>query len=446
MPHILFSNKKKWIAILCVVSSLALAEDLAETFYLALQTDTTLQQALDNQLATMELLPQARADLLPLIDFTANSTYNNTNNPQLEQYNTYLYGATLTAPLLNLASWFQYRQVDDKIKSSVATYQDARQELMVTVANQYFLILKALDDLIFARSERIAFARHLEETKQKFNAGVIAITDVNVAQAKYDTALAQEISAENQVQDQQEIMGEITGVPAGDINILKYNITLHRPIPDDIDYWVKTAINQNYGLQAKRYDVNVAKKNIDIQRAGHYPVISANGATNVSVSVPPAQSRANTNSIGVTLNLPLFNSGKIIAQTRQAAREHDLAKQKVIENERILVSNVRQAFRGVLTQISQVKALQQSVISNKSALDATQAAFEVGTRTIVDVLNAQSDLLQAQSDLSKAKYDYIIESLKLKRFAGIIEAQDINIVNTWLHMPPKAMFPAKTNK
>ncbi len=447
MPDILFSNKKMLVATLCIaISSFALAEDLAETFDLALQTNTTLKQALDNQLATMEQLPQARADLLPLIDFTANSTYTNTNNPQLEQYNTYLYGATLTAPLLNLASWFQYRQVDDKIKAAVATYQDSRQELMVKVANQYFLILKALDNLIFTRAERIAFARHLEETKQKFSAGVIAITDVNVAQARYDNARAEEIRAENQVQDQQEIMGEITGIPAGDINILKPSITLHRPVPDDIDYWVKTAINQNYELQAKRYDVLVAKKNVDIQRAGHYPVISANGATNVSKSVPPLQYRANTNTIGVTLNMPLFNSGKIIAQTRQAAKEYDAAKQKAIETERVLVSNVRQAFRGVLTQISEVKALQQSVISNKSALDATQAAFEVGTRTIVDVLNAQSDLLQAQSDLSKAKYNYIVDSLKLKRFAGIIEVQDINIVNTWLQLPPTNLFPSKVNK
>lgn len=426
---------------LLLVCSMAFAEDLEQTLNIALDTDAILKQAYDNQMSVMELLPQARADLLPLIGLTANTTYTNTNDPQTGRYNTFLYGATLATPLLDLASWFQYRQVDDQIKSAVAIYQDTRQDLMVRVADQYFAILKALDDLIFARSERIAFSRHLDETKQKFNAGVIAITDVNVAQARYDNARAQEIAATNELHNQQEIMGEITGIPAKNINILKYNITLHSPQPGNIEYWVKIAREQNYDLQAKRFDIAAAKKNISIQRAGHYPTITANGATNVSKSVPPLPVVFNTNTIGLTVNMPLFNSGKIIAQTRQAAIDYDTAKQKEIQAERTTVSNVRQAYRGVLTQISQVSALQQAVISNKSALDATSAAFQVGTRTIVDVLNAQSDLLRAQSDLSKSKYDYIMESLRLKRFCGLIQYQDLDIVNTWLQPPPKGMYP-----
>ncbi|HSX20752.1 MAG TPA: TolC family outer membrane protein [Gammaproteobacteria bacterium] len=443
MSRLLSFSKTLCILTLSLVCSLTYAEDLEATYELALQTDAILQQAWDNELAVLELRPQARADLLPLIGLTWNSTYSNTNNPLLERYNTWLYGATLTAPIINLQTWFQYRQTDDEIKSAVATYQDTRQDLMVRVATQYFAILSALEDLLFARSERIAFARQLEETKQKFTAGVIAITDVNVAQARYDNAIAQEIAAINALHDQQEIMGEITGVPAKNVNILKYNITLHKPHPDDIDYWVKTTITTNYDLQSKRYDIAAAKKNISIQRAGHYPTLTANGASNVSRSVPPDPEISNTNTIGLTLNLPLFNSGKVISQTRQAAAEYDTAKQKEIQAERTAISNVRQAYRGVLTQISQVKALQQSVISNKSALDATSAAFQVGTRTIVDVLNSQSDLDQAQTDLEKAKYNYILESLKLKRYAGIIQDSDIQIVNTWLQPPPKDMYPPK---
>lgn len=427
-------------SLLCSISA---AEDLESTYLLALQTDTTLKQAWDNELANLELLPQARADLLPVIALTWNSTYTNTNNPLLGRYNSYLWGATLTAPLLNLQTWFQYKQTSDQIKSAVATYQDTRQDLMVRVASQYFEILKALDNLVYARSERIAFSQHLDETKQKFNAGVIAITDVNVAQARYDNARAQEIFAINQLHDQQEIMGEITGVPAKEVNILKYNITLHNPIPDNIDEWVKIALNQNFDLQSKRFDIASAKKNIDIQRAGHYPTLTANGASNVSRSVPPAPVIANTNTIGVTLNFPIFNSGKVIAQTRQAASQYDTAKQKELQAERVVISNVRQAFRGVLTQIIQVQALQQAVISNKSALDATSAAFQVGTRTITDVLNAQSDLLQAQSDLMKAKYAYIVESFKLKRYSGIIVDDDVAVINTWLQPPPKNLYPPK---
>jgi outer membrane protein len=431
----------KWIAILYLVCSITYADDLADTFNLAINTDAVLLQAYANEEAIKELLPQARAGLLPVIAGTWNTTYTNTNNPLLENYNTYLWGATLTAPVVNLQSWYQYRQTDDQIKSAIATYEDTKQDLIVRVVTQYFTILKALDDLIFARSERKAFSQHLDETRQKFNAGVIAITDVNVAQARYDNAIAQEIAATNELYNQQEIMGEITGVPAKDLNILKDSIKLHDPRPNDIEEWVRSSVKQNYDLQSKRYDIASAKKNIDIQRAGHYPTITANGASNVSRSVPPEPVRANTNTIGLTLNLPLFNGGKIISQTKQAVYQTDLAIQKEIQAERTVISNVRQAFRGILTQISQVKALQQSVISGKSALDATQAAFEVGTRTITDVLNAQSDLLQAQSDLDKAKYDYIIDSIKLKRYSGIASAEDVNNINAWLQPAPKGMYP-----
>lgn len=434
-------RKNIWILILSLVCNLGVADDLESIYELALQTDATLKQAYDNELATMELLPQARANLLPLIEFSWNTNYTNTNNPLLDRYNSFLWGANLTTPLLNLASWFQYRQTDDLIKSAVATYEDTRQDLIVRVTNQYFTILSSLEDLIFARSERIAFSRQLDETKQKFNAGVIAITDVNVAQARYDNAIAQEIAAINALHNQQVIMGEITGIPAKNINILKYNISLHRPVPDDMEYWVKTALQQNYDLQAKRYDMAAAKVNISIQRAGHYPTLTATGGANKSRSVPPEPVVAATNTVGVTLNLPLFNSGKIISQTRQAAIQYDTSKEKEIQAQRNVMSNVRQAYRGVLTQISQVKALQQSVISNKSALDATSAAFQVGTRTIVDVLNAQSDLDRVQADLAKSKFTYIIESFKLKRYAGVIQDGDVQVINTWLQPPPKDLYP-----
>lgn len=441
MPLSLSFKFNIWFIICSLVCSLASGEDLESIYELALQNDAILKQSYDNELSTMELLPQARADLLPLIDLTWNTNYTSSTNPILERYNNYLYGATITAPILNLASWFQYRQTDDLIKSAVALYEDTRQDLMVRVANQYFTILSALEDLIFARSERVAFSRQLDETKQKFNAGVIAITDVNVAQARYDNAVAQEIAAINALHNQEVTMGQITGIPAKNVNILKYNITLHRPHPDDMESWVQTAIQQNYQLQSKRYDAASAKVNISIQRAGHYPTLTASGAANKSRSVPPEPAIAATNTVGLTLTLPLFNSGKIISQTRQAAIQYDAAKQQELQTERDIVSNVRQSFRSVLTQISQVKALQQSVISNKSALDATSAAFQVGTRTIVDVLNAQSDLDRVQSALAKSKFTYIVESFKLKRFAGIIQDSDVQIINTWLQPPPKDLYP-----
>jgi len=429
------TNKKLLICILYFVCFTTYAEDLSTFLNLALDVDTTLKQAEGTKLSNIELLPQARAQLLPTVALNANTSYNNTNNPLLGRYNTFTFGATLSQQIFNMAYWHKYQQADDTVKSAIATYEDAKQDLIIRVSEQYFNILKAVDDLNFARSERKAFAQHLAETQQKFKAGVIAITDVNEAQAKYDSAVAQEISSENELFNQKEIMGEITGIPAKEVNNLSYNISLHPPQPNDIEYWVETSVKQNFAIQAKNFDVEAAKKNKAVQRAGHYPTLQADGSTARGKSSPPSPVVARTNAIGLTLTVPLFSGGSVNSKTRQAAYQYDVAVQQALEVKRKVISNIRQSYRGVLTQISQIKALQQSVISGKSALDATQAAFEVGTRTIVDVLNAQSDLLSAKSNLSKARYDYIMDSFRLKRYAGILQIEDVNIVNSWLQNP-----------
>lgn len=411
------------------------AEDLKAILNLALELDPVLQQAKSNNSAALELLPQARAALLPTIQSTASTAYSNTSNPLTGNYNTFSYGIALTQPILNLANWQQYKQVDYKIKAALANLEDAQQDLFLRVATQYFAILKAMDDYNFSIAERKAFARHLEETQQKFNAGVIAITDVNEAQAKFDGAVAQEITAQNEVYNQKELMGNITGTAAGNISSLKNSINLQRPVPDDIEYWVNAALKQNFALQAKEFEAIAAQKNISQQRAGHLPTLDLSANSTKAKTMPPSPSPsilARTNTVSLNLNVPIYSAGKISAKTRQAVAEHQTALQQAKDVRLQTISNIRQAYRGIITQISQIKALQQSVISSKSALDATEAAFEAGTRTIVDVLNAQSSVLNAKSNLSKARYDYIIASFRLKRFSGILSSNDLNIINSWL--------------
>jgi outer membrane protein len=202
--------------------------------------------------------------------------------------------------------------------------------------------------------------------------------------------------------------------------------------PDTIEKWVETALKQNFGLQSKLYDMSSAQKNIGIQRTGHYPIIQADGSASKGKTAPPNPTVANTNTIGVTVSVPIYAGGSITSQTRQAAFEYEVSLQAKIAAERELVSNTRQAYRGIYTQISQVEALKQTVVSSKSALDATQAAFNVGTRTIVDVLDAETDLLNAQRSLSTSRYDYILESFRLKRYAGILALNDMEIINRML--------------
>lgn len=419
------------ISTVCLACSVTYADDLLSTLTLAMDVDTTLLEAEQSAYATMELLPQARSALLPLVTGTANTTYTNSNNPVIPNNNSYAYTATISQPILNLASWFQYKQVDYQIKAAVATYEDAKQDVVVRVTEQYFNILKARDDLVFALSEKKAFSQQLEQTRQKFKAGVIAITDVNEAQAKYDSANAQVITAQNELFNQKENMGIITGVPAKNVSILIPNINLSPP-PDTMEKWVETAKEQNFALQSAQYDMRAAKGNINIQKAGHYPVVQVDGTASKAKTTPPNPAVANTNSVGITVTLPIYSGGNINALTRQAAHEYEISMQQMIRIEREVVTSTRQAFRGILTQISQVEALKQSVISSKSALDATQAAFDVGTRTIVDVLDAQTDLLNAKRQLATARYDYILESFKLKRFSGILSLEDVNIINNWL--------------
>lgn len=409
------------------------AEDLASLLQVAMEADTTLRQVEETKLATLELLPQARADLLPLISASANTAYSHTNNSLLRPGQTFSYGATLSQPIINFASWFRYEQANELIKAAIATYEDAKQDLIVRVTGQYFNILKVMDDLNFARAQRKTFAEHLNESRQKYNASIITITDVSVAQAKYDGAAAQEITAENEVYNQKEIMGQITGTPIKSINTLKNTINFNHPKPDNMEHWVQSSILQNYALQSKRFEMEAARNNKFAQSSGHLPTLLADGSITTAKSSLPTQIISNTNSIGLTLSIPIFSSGKTSSKTRQAVYQYELSKQRALEIERQVTSNVRQSYRGVLTHISQIKALQQSVISGQSALDATQAAFEAGTRTILDVLNAQSDLLNNKRNLSKARYDYILANFKLKYYASILQIDDVNAINKWLH-------------
>ncbi len=432
--------KRLAIILLPLFSFQVLAEDLLTVFRLGQTNDPTLQAAKEAQLASIEETPQARAQFLPVIKATATHQANNTrvNNPSTannslnnSHFNQSVYGLSLTQPIFYYQQWIQLAKASEQVKQANATYAAAEQDLIVRVTQAYFNVLKAFDNLKFAQANRKAFSKFLDQTEQRYKVGLIAITDVQIAKAQKDNAYAQEISAENNLANQKENLRVIIGKDIENYAFLRPALSLPAPDPANLEQWVIKALDQNLTLQAKRFQVETTRADLKMFQAGHLPTININGNYNGNSPTPTVQGNKASN-IGLQVSMPLFSGGAVLSKTRQARHLHEQAHKQMEVLYRQTESNTRQAYRGVLTQISQTTALKQAIVSNKSALEATQASFNVGTRTIVDVLNAQSSLIQAEQKYADARYDYILQSIQLKQAAGTLSPEDLQHINAWL--------------
>ncbi|WP_295537635.1 TolC family outer membrane protein, partial [uncultured Thioclava sp.] len=310
-----------------------------------------------------------------------------------------------------------------------ADYGAAKQELIVRVSSAYFDVLAALDNVEFSRAEKEATARQLEQAKQRFEVGLIAITDVHEAQAQYDLTVAQEITADNTLANTREALQEITGQYDETLQVLRDEIPLLEPVPSDADAWITQARQQNLSLQAARFAASAAKDEISRQRAGHYPTLDfvANKSNSVTHSTTGRETDAET--LSLQLNVPLFAGGAVLSRTREAGYRANEARYRLEQTRRGVQRQTRNAYLGVLAGISRVKALEQAVVSSKKALEATEAGFEVGTRTIVDVLLSQRELFRAQRDHARSRYDYLLNTLRLKQSAGSLAVTDVEAIS-----------------
>jgi len=436
--------------ILCLtLSPKGQAEDLLEVFQLAHMNDPTLETAKETQLAARENLPQARALFLPVVGGTAIYQSNNNSNafntinfetmppsveiipPTTVNFKQTTFTLSLTQPVPYYREWVQYSKANSQVKSANATYAAAEQDLIVRVVQNYFNVLKAYDALIFSKANRKAFAKLLEQSQERFKVGLIAITDVEIARAQHDNALSQEITAEATLGDQKEILYQSTIKPIQSFYFLTDNLKLRPPEPTNVEKWVQTALQQNFPLQASRFGVTASRYDIDLNRAGHLPTIGINANAQRASSTPLAPNTLNK-FVNLQVTMPIFNGGLVNSKTRQAAHVYRQTEKQMEVLFRQTERNARQFYRGVITQMNQVAALKQSIISNTSALRATQDSFSVGTRTIVDVLNAQTNLIQAQQNYASARYDYIVQSIQLKQAAGTLSCDDIRHINAWL--------------
>ena len=423
-----------FIGIACAASSsLANAEDLLSVYQQAQANDPVVLGAHAQYLATKEGIDQARATLLPQLSGSVSFTdgeserLNDAGQIMTLDSEDFTYGANLSMEIYRHSTWLRLDNAKKLAHQSDISYQVAKQDLIVRVTEAYFNVLGAKDDLEFSVAEKAAIERQLEQTKQRFSVGLTAITDVHEAQAQYDNAVTEEIRAENNVFNAEEALRVITNVYPRDLSILNTErFGTSRPSPDSANEWQQTAEAKNLDLIAQKINVDIAKENINIAKAGHYPSLDLNGSISSSdTDINSVNSPAlDSHSIGVTLTVPIYSGGAISSSVRQAQSNYVVASQNMEQSHRNVVRNTRNAYNTVIAAVSAIKSLEQSVVSAESALKATEAGFEVGTRTIVDVLNSTRNLYNAKRNLSSTRYTYIQNVLALKRAGGTITDQD----------------------
>ncbi|RMG31370.1 MAG: type I secretion protein TolC [Gammaproteobacteria bacterium] len=425
--------------VLALASSPLWAIDLYGAWQEAHDHAPGLQAAAAARAAASESRPLARAGLLPNLALSANVTRTQ-YDPRTSGPTTYStnksYAISLSQPLYRRDRWIALEQADSQVRQAEAEYAAAEQQLMLDVASRYFDVLAAQDNLRFARAEKKAIARQLEQAKQRFKVGLSAITDVHEAQARYDLAVSAVIAAENRLDSAREALRELVGpkVAQDALAPLVAGVPLRKPDPPDMQAWVKRAVEGNLQLRALRAAVESARREVERQRAGHYPTLDAQASFTYQDAnfggVFPL--KRNDSAIGLQLRLPLYAGGAIVSATRQAADRYEEAREK-LEQQRLATERaVRDAYRGVISGIAQVRAMEQALRSTETALEAAQAGFEVGTRTIVDVLDAQREKYRARRDLARARYDYLLSTLRLKQAVGSLAPEDLERISRWM--------------
>lgn len=408
--------------------------DLITVYEESVRTNPLLAAAAANLEAVRERRPQAIAGLLPEVGIDGSLSrlrVKNLNQSQPADRSTNkTAGINLTQPLFRYDRWIQLKQSDSEIAGAEAEYLAAEQELMIQVAERYFQVLDAQDNLQFAESEKNSIGRQLDQATQRFEVGLIAITDVKAAQARYDLSVSQEIKAISGLVEAKDSLREVVGTYYDKLAPLKAELELVPPQPDSTDTWVKKAKQQNLSILSAQATAELARQEISRQRSGHYPTLDLNASSNfrdTGRGVAPVERY--DNEIGVQLNIPVYQGGAVNSRTREARSRFQEATDRLQQEIRTTEFETRNAYRGVMTDIAQVRALRRSLESTEIAIEAEEAGFEVGTRTIVDVLDATRENYLARLNYARARYLYVVDQLRLKKAAGILSRQDMLDVN-----------------
>lgn len=439
---------------LSAVTVTASADDLAQIYQLAVDNDPALLRAAAERDAAQQQIDIAKSAFWPQI--SAELGYSESESESQSYFETqqayitldsertgWNAGINLNQSIFDWSTWKNAAIAEKQAYNAEVAYRNSAQSLMLRVVNAYFGALQAQDDLAFAEAEKRAIERQLEQTKQRFSVGLTAITDVHEAQAQFDSAVAAEIQASNAVNIAFENIREITGrYPNTLAGLQTDNFDPSAPQPANIQEWVKKAENGNLSLMQSMVAVDIAEQQIKLQQTGHYPTVSLTARYSTTdtetettgqgfnnTSNPP---RLDSQSIGLNVSVPIFTGFRTTAQTAQARDNYIATSQTMVETQRTVEREVRNAFYDVNASLSSINAFQQAVTSAESALKATEAGFEVGTRTIVDVLNSTRNLFNARRNLAEARYGYIRQRLALEQSIGELTPQDLQDINASL--------------
>ncbi|GGD48395.1 outer membrane channel protein TolC [Lacimicrobium alkaliphilum] len=442
--------KKSLLALLVGFSftSQAYADDLHQVYQLALKNDPTVNKAKAQQQAAERGIAINRASLLPQISASAGYSMASSERVDFQESgiviiesdtDTTSWGLQLDLSLYDHNNWIQMDRAEKVSRQAEVSYSNEVQDLILRTTSAYLAVLRTMDSLDFVKAEKNAIERQLEQTKQRFAVGLTAITDVHEAQANYDSTVAQQIRAENDVELRLEELRAITGKYHEELAILNTeNFSPSRPSPENPRHWVKVAEEQNLELLAAKLAKDISQDDIRSARSDHLPTLSLRAKYDSSkqdVEVGGTESSlpsTDGNSIGLNLSVPIYSGGRTSAQVDQARYNYVATSEDLELAHRSTVRSVRSAYNDIIAAISTTEALKQAVVSAESALSATETGFEVGTRTIVDVLNSTRNLFSAKRDLANARYDFIISSLQLKKAVGSLTEQDLIDINQGL--------------
>lgn len=466
-------NKKSFVlacgVALALIGPASHGENLFEVYQAAVKNDPVIREAEARRLAALEVKPQARGLLFPQVSVGGqyatssdesksvfNQAVDHDNNPatppviaivnnnQSSDSDYWQYQAELTQTIFRWDQWQTLKRASAEVAVAEANYRAAQQDLLVRVSSRYFDVLAADDTLSAAEATLQAVNRQLEQAEKRFEVGLIAITDVQEARAAHDSATAGVIAAKRALATAHEYLRELTGEAYQTLVKPAETMPLDQPQPADEQAWVDQAVEQNLTVVASRLGVDVAKSNVKIAQSGYMPSVDLfaqygefdASATQVNNGLEgPADSNRQEDTIGIQVTVPIFTGGVTRSRVREQVYLHRASREKLEGALRSAERETRDAYLGVIAEKARVAALKQAVQSNKTALEATEAGFEVGTRTTVDVLDARRRLFEAERDYARSRYDYLINIVRLKSAAGVMAPQDLSTINGFLTTP-----------
>ena len=444
----MFSKYKSKLFLIILLTGHLTAENLLDIYNEALENDPTFKAAEYSYLADKEIVVQGRAALLPSITLSGSTNWNEYYQDDVlqQEYNSFSKSARVSQPLFRLDTWFNFKRSKSLTNAAEAEFAYEQQNLILRTAELYFGVLRAIDNLNAAISEEKAIKKQLDQAQQRYEVGLSAITGVQEAQLAYDLSKAARINNEGNLFSAREALNALIGREIFSLDELGENLQISSPFPNSKEDWVNLALKNNYQLKASYLRKDAAKSNARSAASNHLPKIDIVGSGSDSetnqfnyegfsingqgIPVPAVTGRRN---YAIQLSVPIFQGGAVSSRRKQAYSQYNQADENTLFTERRIIQEVRSQFSNVNTLVANVNAQKQAVISATSALEATQVGYKVGTRNVVDLLQAEKNLYSAEKNLANAKYDYILANLRLALAAGTIDPGDILEINNLLN-------------